>query len=108
MCPWCADIAEDEDAGQAAKKARGPLEQADPMEADAGETANAAGTALGPAAAAPGAHDSPASAKAASATADGVTAMPRALLLLFLDTVRVARFAGSFDSQLLQCCRCWQ
>ena len=76
----CADIAEDEDAGQAAKKARGPLEQADPMEADAEETANAAGTALGPAAAA---HDSPSSAKAASAAADGVSG-PCALLLLFM------------------------
>lgn len=68
----CADIAEDEDAGQAAKKARGPLEQADPMEADAEEAAKIAGTASGPAAAVPGAHDSPASAKGASAAADGV------------------------------------
>jgi hypothetical protein len=54
------------------------------MEADAEETANAAGVALGPAVAAPGAQDSPASAKAASAAADGVTGTPCALLLLCL------------------------
>jgi hypothetical protein len=71
------DIIEDEQEGQAAKKARPASGQADPMEADAEGTAAAAGTSSGPEVAA---SEMPGSSKPAreAPAADRLTSTPGA------------------------------